>query len=112
MRPSAPPVRDSADAGPIGVGCSDRDGRPTEDSVKLDLFRRDDGALVVVPARFARCLPGPAPAGLRYIRSVRQELAVLGDALVLDIGLHGFAVARGADEALLRSSPTVAPEPA
>jgi hypothetical protein len=73
--------------------------------MKLDLFRRGDGALVVVPSRFARSLPGPAPDGLRFIRSVRQDLAVLGDALVLDIGLHGFAIARGADEALLRCSP-------
>ena len=80
--------------------------------MKLDLFRRADGALVVVPSRFARCLPVSAPGGLRYIRSVRLELAVLGDALVLDIGLHGFAVARGADEALLRSSPTSAFAPA
>ena len=80
--------------------------------MKLDLVRRSDGALIVVPSRFARCLPGPAPEGLRYIRSVRQDLAVLGDALVLDIGLHGFAVAHGADEALLRSSPTEAFAPA
>ncbi|GAB6196430.1 hypothetical protein [Lysobacter xanthus] len=74
--------------------------------MKLDLFRRTDGALVVVPSRFARGLPALATAGLRYIRTVDQELAVLGDALVLDIGLNGFAVALGADAALLRSSPS------
>jgi len=75
--------------------------------VKLDLYRRVDGVLVVVPTRFARGLPTPAPAGLRYIRTVHQELGVLGDRLVLDIGLHGFAVASGEDEALLRSCPSV-----
>ena len=74
--------------------------------MKLDLYRRVDGALVVVPARFARGIPTLAPAGLRYIRTVKLELGVLGDALVLDIGLHGFAVACGADEALLRSCPS------
>ena len=74
--------------------------------MKLDLYRRTDGALVVVPTRFANGLPTPAPAALRYIRSVVLELGVLGDQLVLDIGLHGFAVASGADEALLRSCPT------
>ena len=74
--------------------------------MKLDLYRRVDGALVVVPSRFAQGLPTPAASGLRYIRTVRQELGVLGDRLVLDIGLHGFAVACGADEALLRSCPS------
>lgn len=74
--------------------------------MKLDLYRRMDGALVVVPTRFARGLPTPAPAALRYIRTVSLELGVLGDGLVLDIGLNGFAVARGADEALLRSCPS------
>lgn len=71
--------------------------------MKLDLYRRTDGALVVVPARFAHGLPALAPGGLRYIRSVRMELGVLGDGLVLDIGLHGFGIAFGADEALLRN---------
>lgn len=74
--------------------------------MKLDLYRRMDGALVVVPSRFASGLPTLAPAGLRYIRTVSLELGVLGDVLVLDIGLHGFAVASGADEALLRSCPS------
>jgi hypothetical protein len=75
--------------------------------VTLDLYRRMDGALVVVPTRFARGMPTLAPVGLRYIRTVCLELGVLGDVLVLDIGLHGFAVASGADEALLRSCPSV-----
>ncbi|TZF90510.1 hypothetical protein [Cognatilysobacter lacus] len=75
--------------------------------MKLDLYRRPDGALVVVPTRFACGLPTTTPAGLRYVRTVSLELRVLGDALVLDIGLHGFAVAAGADEALLRSCATV-----
>ena len=74
--------------------------------MKLDLYRRVDGALVVVPTRFASGLPTLAPDALRFIRTVRLELGVLGDGLVLDIGLHGFAVASGADEALLRSCPT------
>lgn len=74
--------------------------------LKLDLYRRSDGALVVVPSRFAHGLPALAPTGLRYVRTVRMELGVLGDALVLDIGLHGFAVALGADEALLRNCPS------
>lgn len=73
--------------------------------MKLDLYRRVDGALVVVPTRFACGLPTLAPSGLRFVRTVNLELGVLGDALVLDIGLHGFAVAIGADEALLRSCP-------
>ncbi|AXK71071.1 hypothetical protein DWG18_01390 [Lysobacter sp. TY2-98] len=77
--------------------------------MKLDLYRRSDGALVVVPARFAPDVPVLAPGGLRYIRTVDRELATLGDALVLDIGLNGYAVARGADEALLRSWPGVDP---
>lgn len=74
--------------------------------MKLDLYRRIDGALVVVPSRFAHGLPALAPTGLRYIRSVRMELGVLGDGLVLDIGLHGFGIAFGADEALLRNCPS------
>lgn len=74
--------------------------------MKLDLYRRADGALVVVPTRFACGTPTLAPDALRFIRTVRLELGVLGDGLVLDIGLHGFAVASGADEALLRSCPT------
>ena len=77
--------------------------------MKLDLYRRVDGALVVVPTRFACGLPTPAPDGLRFIRTVKLDLGVLGDGLVLDIGLHGFAVAGGADEALLRSCPTDQP---
>ena len=76
--------------------------------MKLDLYRRTDGALVVVPSRFAHGLPPLAPAGLRRVRTVDVDLAVLQDALVLDIGLHGFAVAHGADEALLRSAPGAA----
>ena len=74
--------------------------------LKLDLYRRTDGALVVVPARFAHGLPALAPGGLRYVRSVDVDLVVLQDTLVLDIGLHGFAIAQGADEALLRSFPS------
>ncbi|TBR08994.1 MAG: hypothetical protein EPO46_09675 [Lysobacter sp.] len=75
--------------------------------VKLDLYRRTDGALVVVPSRFAHALPGPGAATLHYIRTVRMELALLGDALVLEIGLQGFAIARGADAALLRNGTRV-----
>lgn len=75
--------------------------------MKLDLYRRPDDALVVVPTLFAHGLPTQTPAGLRYVRTVSLELRVLGDALVLDIGLQGFAVAAGADEALLRSCATV-----
>lgn len=71
--------------------------------MKLDLYRRPDGALVVVPSRFAQALPAPDAAALRFVRRVRMELGLLGDALVLDIGLNGYAVARGADEALLRN---------
>ena len=74
--------------------------------LKLDLYRRTDAALVVVPSRFAHGLPTLAPTGLRYIRSVRMELGVLGDGLLLYIGLHGFGIAFGADEALLRNCPT------
>lgn len=77
--------------------------------MKLDLYRRSDGALVVVPTRFAPDVPVLAPGGLRYIRTVERELATLGDALVLDIGLSGYAVARGADEAFLRSCPGIDP---
>ncbi|MGY3265750.1 MULTISPECIES: hypothetical protein [unclassified Lysobacter] len=74
--------------------------------MKLDLYRRDDGALVVVPTRFAPELPVLAPGGLRYVRTVERELTMLGDVLVLEIGLNGFAVAQGTDEALLRSCPS------
>ncbi|WP_460830256.1 hypothetical protein [Lysobacter humi (ex Lee et al. 2017)] len=76
--------------------------------MNLDLFRRIDGALVVVPTRFAHALPSVAAAPMRYVRTVDIGLEMLGDALVLEIGLHGFAVARGADEALLRSGARVA----
>lgn len=61
--------------------------------------------MVVVPARFAPEVPLLAPAGLRYIRTVDQELVLLGDTLVLEIGLHGYAIAHGPDEAFLRSCP-------
>lgn len=79
-----------------------------ETAVKLDLYRRPDGALVVVPSHFADASPAPEAASLRFIRRVRMELGLLGDALVLDIGLHGYAVARGADAALLRNGARVA----
>lgn len=71
--------------------------------MKLDLYRRADGALVVVPSHFADASPVPGAASLRFIRQVRMELGLLGDALVLDIGLHGYAVATGPDAALLRN---------
>lgn len=72
--------------------------------MKLDLYRRPDGALVVVPSRFADALPDSDFETLRYVRTVRVQLGLLGDELVLEIGLHGFAIARGADAALLRNS--------
>lgn len=71
--------------------------------MKLNLYRRPDGALVVVPSHFADASPAPHAASLRFIRRVRMELGVLGDELVLEIGLNGYAVARGADAALLRN---------
>ncbi|MFZ5655623.1 MAG: hypothetical protein ACOY37_00935 [Pseudomonadota bacterium] len=74
--------------------------------MKFDLFRRHDGALVVVPSHFADASPAPDAASLRFVRRVRMELGLLGDELVRDIGLHGYAVACGADEALLRNGPT------
>lgn len=76
--------------------------------MKLDLYRRPDGALVVVPSRFADASPAPDASALRFIRRVRLDLDLLGDTLVLDIGLHGYAVARGADAALLRNGVAVA----
>jgi hypothetical protein len=76
--------------------------------LKLDLYRRPDGALIVVPSHFADASPAPDAAALRFIRQVRMELGLLGDALVLDIGLHGYAVARGADAALLRNGARIA----
>ncbi len=75
--------------------------------MKLDLYRRPDGALVVVPSHFADASPAPDAASLRFLRRVRMELGVLGDDLVLDIGLNGYAVARGADAALLRNGTRV-----
>lgn len=75
--------------------------------MKLDLYRRPDGALVVVPSRFAHAAPAPDAAALRFVRRVRVDLGLLGDALVLEIGLNGYAVASGADEALLRNGPRV-----
>lgn len=72
--------------------------------MKLDLYRRPDGALVVVPSRFAHALPDSDFATLRFVRTVRMQLGLLGDDLVLEIGLHGFAIARGADAALLRNT--------
>lgn len=81
--------------------------------MKLDLYRRPDGALVVVPSHFADASPAPDAASLRFIRRVRMELGLLGDGLVRDIGLQGYAVACGADEALLRNAPAgVADTPA
>lgn len=69
--------------------------------MKLDLYRRTDGALVVVPARFEQ---PPAPCAiLHFVRSVEIDLALLDDALVLEIGLQGHAIATGADAALLRN---------
>ena len=65
---------------------------------------------MVVPSRFADASPAPDAASLRLVRRVRMELGLLGDALVLDIGLHGYAVARGADAALLRNGAQVEPE--
>jgi hypothetical protein len=75
--------------------------------VKLDLYRRPDGALVVVPSRFADASPAPDIAALRFIRQVRMDLGLLGDTLVLDIGLHGYAIACGADAAMLRNGAAV-----
>lgn len=79
--------------------------------MKLDLYRRPDGALVVVPSRFADAHPAPGGASLRFIRRVRMDLGLLGDRLVADIGLHGYAVARDADEALLRNGAPERREP-
>lgn len=73
-------------------------------AVKLDLYRRPDGELVVVPTHFIDASPAPDAASLRFVRRVRMELQVLGDELVLDIGLNGYAIARGADAALLRNA--------
>lgn len=72
--------------------------------MKLDLYRRPDGALVVVPSRFAHALPDSDFETLRYVRTVGMQLGLLGDDLVLGIGLHGFALAQGADAALLRNT--------
>lgn len=72
--------------------------------MKLDIYRRPDGALVVVPSRFADASPAPDAAALRFIRQVRMDLGLLGDTLVLDIGLHGYAIALGADAAMLRNA--------
>lgn len=72
--------------------------------MQLDIYRRPDGALVVVPSRFADASPAPDAAALRFIRQVRMELGLLGDTLVLDIGLNGYAIALGADAAMLRNA--------
>lgn len=63
---------------------------------------------MVVPSRFADASPAPDASALRFIRRVRMDLDLLGERLVLDIGLHGYAIAVGADAAMLRNGVAIA----
>ncbi|WP_144817004.1 hypothetical protein [Aerolutibacter ruishenii] len=70
--------------------------------MELRVYRRADDALVVVPSLFQSPLALSKHSALRQIGVATVELAHLGESLVADIGIHGYAIATGADEALIR----------
>ena len=72
--------------------------------MRFNVFRRSDGALVVVPALFQSPLAVAAEGELRRLGSAYVDLETLSEPLVEHIGLNGYAIARGVDEALLRSA--------
>jgi hypothetical protein len=71
--------------------------------MQFDIYRRSDGALIASPSRFdGSMLIHALP--VRFVRRAWLELDLLSETFVADLGLHGFAIARGADAALLRNS--------
>jgi len=70
--------------------------------MQFNLFRRPDGALVVVPRLFKPPIALERAGGLRPIGTAHVELEHLTNDLVESIGVQGYAVASGPDEALLR----------
>ena len=71
--------------------------------MQFDIFRRHDGALLASPSRFDGALVGH-PRSVRFVRRAWVDLHVLSDTFVTELGLHGVAVAEGADAALLRNA--------
>lgn len=70
--------------------------------MEIRVYRRADDALVVVPALFQAPVAMSREGALRFLGTADVELALLSDALVANIGLYGYAVAQGVDEALVR----------
>lgn len=75
----------------------------------IRVYRRGDHALIVVPALFQIPVALEREASLRLLGEATIDLELLTDDLVRDIGLYGYAVARGADEALVRTRVRRAP---
>ncbi|HTH27513.1 MAG TPA: hypothetical protein VL918_03480 [Sphingobium sp.] len=69
----------------------------------IRVYRRSDAALVVVPGLFQPPVALEREGALRPLGTVEIELNLLSDELVADIGLNGYAIARGPDEALIRT---------
>lgn len=68
----------------------------------LNVYRRSDGALVIVPALFQPPIALEREGRLVLLGEADVELAGLSDALVEQLGLHGYAVAGEVDAAGLR----------
>jgi hypothetical protein len=70
----------------------------------LNVYARQDGALVVVPALYQV----PAALGrtgpLRRVGSADLDLALMPDAFVEAMGASGYAEVRGEQESLLRDA--------
>ncbi|MFC0677948.1 hypothetical protein ACFFGH_08855 [Lysobacter korlensis] len=68
----------------------------------LNVYTRTDGALVVVPALFQVPVALERAGPLRRVGAADLDLAQLSDAFVNAMGVAGFAIASGEQEALLR----------
>ena len=71
--------------------------------MQFDIYRRIDGTLIASPSRFDGSLLIHA-LPVRFVRRAWLDLDLLSESFVAELGLHGFAVAAGADAALLRNS--------
>lgn len=68
----------------------------------LNVYRRSDGALVIVPALFQPPIALEREGALVLLGEADIGLAGLSDALVEQLGLHGYAIAGDVDAAALR----------
>lgn len=77
----------------------------------LHIYRRPDGALVIVPALFQPPIALEREGMLVLLGEADVELAGLSDAVVEQLGLQGYAVAGEVDAAILRHAVAAARPP-